>query len=125
MTSTPDKPAGEALKACPFCGREQAIISPYLDTDQTAWACVCRVCGARMDAMSKARAAAAWNTRTPPPSALDDDLEKQCGSLVERLRTMGNGLPQYGYDWFKSHLLEAADRIERLEAPTTPSETRI
>ena len=86
MTPTPDRPAGEALKACPFCGKVPKLDNIFRGECVRIY-CVGENCTSHPsvrkygngDALE--RAIAAWNARTLPPSALDDEV----AALVERL----------------------------------------
>lgn len=72
MTPTPDKPDGEALKACPHCGSADIDPEGWASTDSKGPAC--NDCGASAGCISQSLAdnIGAWNTRTPPPVAMDE-----------------------------------------------------
>ena len=89
MTPTPDKPAGEALKACPFCGGK--VNSDCFERNReglcTEPAVCCNACGYIMTfdfatAKPHTDVIAKFNTRTPPPSALDDEVAAVLEDLV-------------------------------------------
>ena len=66
----PDKPAGEALKACPACTRPER---PRIYVTNAI--CSCTYCGWRAEIPQLG------NTRAPPPSALDDEVVAVLHSL--------------------------------------------
>ena len=78
MTPTPSKPAGEALKACPFCGGEAQRMTIGEDEPNNAGGdvIVCTQCQAsgHVEFGRKENLVSRWNARTPPPSALDDEV---------------------------------------------------
>ncbi len=54
----------EELKSCPFCGCK--AYSRYVEADNPFGEVECGGCGVEMEALTEAKAIAAWNTRTPP-----------------------------------------------------------
>ena len=70
MTPTPDKPAGEALKACPFCGGEASVddySTSYRPNARPLYGVACANDDCPIEAAivssDRAQAVAAWNTR--------------------------------------------------------------
>lgn len=83
MTSTTPLTEGEML-ACPWCGGRAYPQSPSLG--RSAWSVVCDDCGAEgppttSDDAGEAAAIAAWNERTPTPSASDAKASELAGEL--------------------------------------------
>lgn len=70
--------AAVELKACPFCGEGNSIVSLWFDDVVKRWRVGCGRCGCSTGTSprdkTEAPAIAAWNTRTPALGELSDTV---------------------------------------------------
>ena len=94
---SPDRLAGEALKACPFCGGEAQRMTIGEDEPNNAGGdvIVCTQCqtSSYVEFGRKENLVSRWNARIPPPSALDEEVVAVLREVTDLLTRYRNETP--------------------------------